>query len=155
MEFLKDRLKKEIFPFSVVILSLLMSILFCNSTNAVLTNKLKVLGIDFFLNYKIAIFYFSFTITFLYFFFLSIDVYYKKLCLRRKIYYFGEIYTAMNFLLVTLLGLQFSIIQYLSKRAEDLYTCFFPIGSISFLIFMTIVIRIILKSGSRGFSDIK
>ena len=143
------RIKKQIFPGIIVLSSLILSIVFYNSPNSSLPVKLILAGGSYFLSYKAAIFYFTSFISAACLFFFYMDILYQRICKRCNFYYYREGYLASNFLLFILLSYHYGVVQYGLGKAQDISTCFSPFGSISFFVFIFLVLRVILKSGSR------
>lgn len=150
MEYLKKRFKKEVFPLGIVLSSLLMNILFYHSYASKTGICLEVLDRTYCLINKSDIFHFNIIIVSFYLFFLGLDIFYEVLSSRRNFFYYREVYAIFNLLLLIALGWQFSVIQYNLGKIGDINTYFLPIASIGFFAIIIIILRIILRSGSRG-----
>lgn len=150
MKYLKKRFKREIFPISILPLSFLMNILFYYSHLPKTTIQLKILDSSYSLINKSDIFRFNIIIVSFYLFFLGLDIFYEVLSSRRNFFYYREVYIIFNLLLLIALGWQFSVIQYNLGKTGDINTYFLPMVSMGFFAIIIIILRIILRSGSRG-----
>ncbi|MCK5305837.1 MAG: hypothetical protein KAJ66_01750 [Candidatus Omnitrophica bacterium] len=143
------RIRKQIFPGAIALSSLILSIVFYNSPNSSLPVKLILAGGSYFLSHKAAIFYFTSFISAGCLLFFYMDILYQRICKKHSFYYYREGYLASNFLLLILLSYHYGVVQYGLGKAGDISTCFSPFGSLSFFAFIFLMIRVILKSGSR------
>ncbi len=149
----KRTFKKDIFPFSVALISAAYSLYFYVFIPAFFSRKFYISLFIWEFSKKNDIFFFSggIVLSCLAFFFL--DRFYFKKSVERRFYYFWEFYAASNFVLLTMLSYQYGAIMYLTKQYADLYTYFSPAGSIAFFVGIIFIFRIILRSGSRLLYD--
>ena len=146
----KERIKRELFPLFIVVSSFLLNIVYFKNLPHIIPFHFNLLGeADRFVN-KINVFNFNLIIMLLYLLFLVVDNWYYKICKRRNIFYFQEVYLILNLVILVILGLQFSVIQYSLNKVETIYTYFLPFTSILFLILMILILRLILRSASIG-----
>jgi uncharacterized membrane protein YidH (DUF202 family) len=149
----KRSLKKDIFPFSIALGSLVYSFNFYISNIPFIERKFYIAFIIWQFSRRGDIFFFSGFIAFCSLTFFFLDRFYFKKAVTNRFYYFWEFYLASNFILLTMLSYQYGATKYLTQETADLYVYFSPLGSISFFTAVILILRVILRSGSRLLYD--
>ena len=149
----KRGFKKDIFPFSLAIISVVYSLCFYVFIPTFFNRKFYITFFIWEFSKKADIFFLSGVIVLSCLFFLFLDKFYFEKSVEKRFYYFWELYAASNFALLTMLSYQYGAIMYLAKENADFYTYFSPVGSIAFFIGVIFILRLILRSGSRLLYD--
>jgi hypothetical protein len=149
----KRSFKKDIFPFSLALVSMAYSLYFYFFIPDISNRKFNIVFFVWEFSKKSDIFFIAGLIALSCLGFFLLDRIYFKKSIERRFYYFWEFYAASNFALLTMLSYQYGAVMYLTKENADFYTYFSPVGSIAFFIGVVFILRLILRSGSRLLYD--